>query len=61
VGIVILRGASPKVGWQQGLAKTRHEVVSAAMQDVRVMKCGYITMFAGKSSTMHSVNPVLMV
>mmetsp|Transcript_106269 Transcript_106269/g.339249 ORF Transcript_106269/g.339249 Transcript_106269/m.339249 type:complete len:95 (-) Transcript_106269:1138-1422(-) len=46
--------ASPKVGLQTGLAKTKLDGEGTAMQDVHVMKCGYIRKLAGSRFAMHS-------
>mmetsp|Transcript_106272 Transcript_106272/g.339266 ORF Transcript_106272/g.339266 Transcript_106272/m.339266 type:complete len:95 (-) Transcript_106272:1138-1422(-) len=46
--------ASPKVGLQKGLAKTKLDGEGTAMQDVHVMKCGYIRKLAGSRFAMHS-------
>mmetsp|Transcript_127838 Transcript_127838/g.408755 ORF Transcript_127838/g.408755 Transcript_127838/m.408755 type:complete len:115 (-) Transcript_127838:85-429(-) len=53
--------ASPQVGLQKGLAKTKLDGECTAMQDVQVMKCGYIRKLAGSRFAMHSKkDPVVM-
>mmetsp|Transcript_127846 Transcript_127846/g.408785 ORF Transcript_127846/g.408785 Transcript_127846/m.408785 type:complete len:116 (-) Transcript_127846:85-432(-) len=62
VGTVLQQqAASPKLGLQQGLAKTKRDGEGTGMQYVLSMTCGYITKLAGRCFAMHSKkDPVVM-